>query len=195
MQLTFDLFDDVIHTNAPEPAGVFGNPLKDFLTMEGNYTFHVVATYGDTCTATRELLWSTHVDPSVDSSRTDVTVNISGGKGTITVVPRDQYGNNVGPVQGISRSRAYLAQRSPGQSATMATALIAYRRPWIHLWVMEQALFVASLPPSVVIVSKPVHREGSLLEVKLWFQLVCIWRALPDPLDFQIREASAQRAD
>jgi hypothetical protein len=100
MQLTFDLFDDVIHTNAPEPAGVFGNPLKDFLTMEGDYTFHVVATYGDTCTATRELLWSIHVDPSIDSSRTDVTVNISGGKGTITVVPRDQYGNDLGPGRG-----------------------------------------------------------------------------------------------
>jgi hypothetical protein len=27
-QQTFDLFDDIIHTNSPEPAGIFGNPLK-----------------------------------------------------------------------------------------------------------------------------------------------------------------------
>jgi Trypsin-like peptidase domain/von Willebrand factor type A domain len=97
---TFDLFDDVINTNSPEPAGLFGNPLKKLLTMEGEYTFHVVANYGDTCTVTRELLWSTHVDPSVDSSRTGVTINVSGGRGTITVVPRDRYGNNVGPGRG-----------------------------------------------------------------------------------------------
>jgi hypothetical protein len=99
-QQTFDLFDDVIHTNFPEPAGVFGNPLKDLLTMEGNYTFHFQASYGDTCTATRELLWSLHVDPSIDPSRTTVTTNVSGGTGTITLVPKDMYGNNLGPGRG-----------------------------------------------------------------------------------------------
>jgi len=99
-QQAFDLFDDVIHTNSPEPAGLFGNPLKDLLTMEGNYTFHFQATYGDTCTATRELLWSLHVDPGIDSSRTTVTTNVSGGTGTITLVPKDKYGNNLGPGRG-----------------------------------------------------------------------------------------------
>jgi hypothetical protein len=96
-QQTFPLFDDIEHTNAPEPAGIFGNPLKDLLIVEGNYTFHFQASYGDKCTATRELLWSLHVDPGIDPSRTDVTVDVSGGKGTVTVVPRDKYGNNVGP--------------------------------------------------------------------------------------------------
>src|SRR5439155_9434653 len=96
-QQTFPLFDDTAHTNAPEPAGIFGNPLKDLLTVEGNYTFHFQASYGDKCTATRELLWSVHVDPGVDPSPTVVTVNVSGGKGTITVVPKDKYGNNLGP--------------------------------------------------------------------------------------------------
>ena len=96
-QHSFDLFDDVARTGFPEPAGVFGNPLKELLTVEGNYTFHFHATYGDRCTATRELIWSLHVDPGIDPSRTDVTVNVSGGTGTITIVPRDRYGNNVGP--------------------------------------------------------------------------------------------------
>lgn len=99
-QQTFDLFDDVVHTNFPEPAGIFGNPLKDLLTMEGNYTFHFQASYGDTCTATRELLWSLHVDPGIDPSRTTVTTNVSGGTGTITVIPKDKYGNNLGPGRG-----------------------------------------------------------------------------------------------
>jgi hypothetical protein len=99
-QLTFDLFDDIASTGSPEPAGIFGNRLKDLLTVEGEYTFHFRATYGAACTATRERLWSLHVDPSIDPSRTGVTVNVSGGTGTITVVPRDKYGNNVGPGRG-----------------------------------------------------------------------------------------------
>ncbi len=97
---TFDLFDDTPHTNFPEAAGVFGNPLKGLLTVEGNYTLHFQATYGDGCTATRELVYSLHVDPGIDPSRTGMTTDVAGGKGTITVTPRDQYGNNVGPGRG-----------------------------------------------------------------------------------------------
>jgi von Willebrand factor type A domain/Trypsin-like peptidase domain len=100
-QQTFDLFDDIASTNAPEPAGVFGNPLKNLLTVEGNYTFHFQATYGDACTATRELVWSVHVDPSIDPWRTVVNTTLGGdNKGTITVVPKDPYGNNIGPGRG-----------------------------------------------------------------------------------------------
>ncbi len=99
-QQTFPLSDDIISTSSPEPAGIFGNPLKNLLTVEGNYSFHAVATYGDGCTATRELMWSVHVDTSIDPSRTGVTVNMNGLSGTITIVPRDQYGNNLGPGRG-----------------------------------------------------------------------------------------------
>ncbi len=97
---TFPLLDDPEHTNAPEPAGIFGSPLKDLLTVEGNYTFRFKATYGDACTASRELSWSVHVDPGVDSTRTTVTANLSGGTGSITVTPKDKYGNYVGPGRG-----------------------------------------------------------------------------------------------
>lgn len=99
-QQTFDLFDDVAHTNSPEPAGVFGNPLKELLTVEGNYSFHFHASYGDRCTVTRELAWSLHVDPGIDPSRTSVTTAVNGGAGTITVVPQDKYDNNLGPGSG-----------------------------------------------------------------------------------------------
>ena len=113
-QQTFPLFDDTEHTNSPEPAGVFGNPLKDLLTVEGNYTFHFQASYGDKCTATRELLWSVHVDPGVDVSRTVVTVHVSGGTGTITVVPKDKYGNNLGP----GRGDGFTVTGVPGTTVT-----------------------------------------------------------------------------
>jgi hypothetical protein len=99
-QQTSDMSGDIIHTGAFEVAGVFGNPLKDLLTMEGNYTFHFQASYGDTCTATRELLWSLHVDPGIDPSNTTVTTIVSGGTGTMTLVPKDKYGNNLGPGRG-----------------------------------------------------------------------------------------------
>jgi hypothetical protein len=102
-QQTFDLFGDTAHTNAPEPAGIFGNPLNDLLTVEGNYTFHFQASYGDKCKATRELLWSLHVDVGIDSARTDVATTVggtcpAGGIGvTAVLVPRDRYGNKLGP--------------------------------------------------------------------------------------------------
>ena len=100
-QQTFDMFGGGDHTNQFEAAGLFGNAtLTDLLTMEGNYTFHFQATYGDSCTATRELLWSLHVDPGIDPSTTTVTTNLSGGTGSITLVPKDKYGNNLGPGRG-----------------------------------------------------------------------------------------------
>jgi hypothetical protein len=85
-----------------EAAGVFGKRFTDLLTAEGNYTFHCRATYGEGCTATRETLWSVHVDVDIDPSNTDstptVTTHPDGSKsGTITFTPRDRYGNNLGP--------------------------------------------------------------------------------------------------
>ena len=97
---TFPLFDEVEYTGAPEAAGLFGRPFKDLLTVEGEYAFRFKASYGEGCTATRELLWSVHVDPGVDPSRTAVTVHGTGGTGTVTLVPRDRYGNNLGPGRG-----------------------------------------------------------------------------------------------
>jgi hypothetical protein len=101
---TFDLFDDPEHTKgALESGGLFGNELKDLLTLEGNYTFHVQASYGDKCTATRELLWSLHVDVGIDPVRTSTTTTVAGAcpdgtrKVNVVLVPRDRYGNNLGP--------------------------------------------------------------------------------------------------
>jgi hypothetical protein len=113
-QQTFPLFDDTAHTNAPEPAGIFGNPLEDLLTVEGNYTFRFKASYGHPCTATRELSYSVHVDPGVDPSQTVVTVDVSGGIGTITVIPKDKYGNDLGP----GRGHGFTVTGVPGTTVT-----------------------------------------------------------------------------
>ena len=45
------------------------------LTVDGDYTVHAVATYGDGCTAHRELLFSWHVDVGVDPAATEVVVS------------------------------------------------------------------------------------------------------------------------
>jgi V8-like Glu-specific endopeptidase len=103
-QQTFELFDDPARTNGTfEPAGIFGNPLPDLLITEGNYTFHFRATYGEDCTATRELFWTLHVDAGIDPTRTDVnsTAILARPDGKrlvkINIVPRDKYGNHLGP--------------------------------------------------------------------------------------------------
>jgi hypothetical protein len=104
IESTHDLFDDAAHEDGTfEEDGIFGNPLKDILTVEGNYTFHFKASYGEGCVATRELLWSLHVDAAVDPGRTGITSTFGAVRPdgrrevTITLVPRDPYGNHVGP--------------------------------------------------------------------------------------------------
>ncbi len=101
---SFELLDDAAHnTGFFEDSGVFGNPMSDLLTVEGNYTFHAVATYGTGCVSTREVSWALHVDVGIDPSKTTVTTSTASTNpngtvsGTITVTPTDQYGNQVGP--------------------------------------------------------------------------------------------------
>jgi hypothetical protein len=106
---TFDLSDEPASTGGIfESAGVFGRPRDDLLTVEGSYTFHVFATYGETCTATREAVFSVHADVGVDPSRTDVTTEVGparpdGRRGlVVTFVPRDRYSHHLGPGRGDS---------------------------------------------------------------------------------------------
>jgi hypothetical protein len=80
--------------------------LKDILTTEGNYTFHTVATSGVKCIATRELLWTLHIDTGLDRGQTGITTTVVGdlpGGGQqvhIVITPRDKYGNLLGPGRG-----------------------------------------------------------------------------------------------
>jgi hypothetical protein len=101
---TFDLYDDAAHEDGTfEPDGIFGNPLRDILTVEGNYTFHFKATYGDTCIASREFIWTLHVDAGVDPSNSEVTGNVITTRpdgmceGRVIIIPRDTHGNHIGP--------------------------------------------------------------------------------------------------
>jgi len=99
----FTLREDAANTRgAFEAAGSLGIALPDFLRMEGNYTFHARARYGE-CDGSRELVWTMHVDIGIDGGRTDVAVAPldPGPDGQhclrLTFTPRDKYGNRFGP--------------------------------------------------------------------------------------------------
>lgn len=100
------LFDDGAHNDgAIEPDGIFNNRLKDLTRVEGTYQFRAVATYGEGCRATREAHWSIHVEPGIDPGRSDVrltgaTDGPDGRQGILVIVPRDRYGNPLGPGRG-----------------------------------------------------------------------------------------------
>jgi hypothetical protein len=98
-----------------EPDGIFNNRLKDLTRVEGTYHFRAVATYGTGCRASREAIWSLHVEPGIDPGRSDVTVvNVTGvpggSRGTLVIVPRDIYGNPLGP----GRGGAFTVAPMPG---------------------------------------------------------------------------------
>jgi Trypsin-like peptidase domain/von Willebrand factor type A domain len=101
---TFDLLDDSLNTNgAFESAGMYGKKFKDLFVMEGIYNFHFIASYGEGCTTTRELTYSLYVDTGIDQSNSNVTmVNLKNQNDdkqrlSITIFPRDWYGNSLGP--------------------------------------------------------------------------------------------------
>ena len=110
--------DSVSTGGAFEPTATFGKPLVDFLTVEGNYTFHAIATYGSDCTGMREMSWSLHVDVGIDPGKTTMTVTSlppgSGGGACyrLTFTPRDKYGNLLGP----GRADGFTIQAQPGST-------------------------------------------------------------------------------
>lgn len=98
-----ELFDGPGHRQGPmEAGGIFGTNIDDLLKNEGDYTFHFRAEYGEGCTATRELFWTAHVGIGISGSHTDVLTDHTGVRGrltvgTLTITPRDAFGNHLGP--------------------------------------------------------------------------------------------------
>jgi len=116
---TMTLGNDSISTGgAFEPTATFGKPLVDFLTVEGNYTLHAIATYGSDCTGMREMTWSLHVDVGIDPTKTTVTSTDlppgpdGGACYRLTFTPRDKYGNLLGP----GRADGFTLQAQPGST-------------------------------------------------------------------------------
>jgi hypothetical protein len=102
--LNLTLRDDGVNDEgALERDGQFGARAPDLLTREGHYGFHARATFGDSCTASRETLWSTYVSVAIDPDQTEVSSEVVGttadgrSRVTVTFTPRDSYGNYVGP--------------------------------------------------------------------------------------------------
>lgn len=103
-QQSFELDDSPANNDgAFESAGNFGLVLQNLLTVDGDYTFRAHATYGSHCIATRERIWAVHVEVGIDPNATITTTTITGGDpsghrlGTVTIIPRDKYGNYLGP--------------------------------------------------------------------------------------------------
>jgi hypothetical protein len=118
-ETTFDLFDDSRNTGGTfEATATFGRIFDDLLTVEGNYTFHAKATYGDDCSGMRELIWSHHVEIGIDAGNTTVTTTPleprpdGGACVRMTFTPRDRYGNLLGP----GRSDAFALEPQPGST-------------------------------------------------------------------------------
>lgn len=114
---SFDLFDDGSHGDGSmEPDGIFGNPLLNLLRHEGHYTFHAVATYGDNCQGTRELTWTVYADIGIDPGQTTVSTTVittlpdGRQRVKVTFIPKDKYGNKVGP----GRADAFTLNGLPG---------------------------------------------------------------------------------
>jgi hypothetical protein len=86
-----------------EDTGLFGKILNDTLIVEGDYLFHFRASTKDSCLSTRETLWSIHIDVGIDTSKTPISVTITGtdangqSTGVIVITPQDPYGNLLGP--------------------------------------------------------------------------------------------------
>ncbi|MDB5578611.1 MAG: von willebrand factor type [Bradyrhizobium sp.] len=108
---------------AARSSGLFGTKLADFLTVEGTYTFHAVATYGaGDCISSREMQWSVEVEVGVDQKKSDVKISTGATLPdktkaiTVVVVPRDAFGNHVGP----GRSDAFTISGIAGTTLTGA---------------------------------------------------------------------------
>jgi hypothetical protein len=102
---SFELYDDTLHEDGtPRRDGIFGNPLDDVLTVEGNYELHFRARYSTgVCKGMREALQSLYVEIGIDAKRSRLTARMlrklsKGAPGMrLTLVPRDRYGNHLGP--------------------------------------------------------------------------------------------------
>jgi hypothetical protein len=119
----FELSGGPLQTNVTaRSAGLHGTVLNDFLNVEGTYTFHAVATYGKDCVSSRELQWSVEVEVGVDQSKSDVKITTGATLPDkkrliiVVVVPRDSFGNHVGP----GRPDAFTVTGMPGTVLTGA---------------------------------------------------------------------------
>lgn len=107
-----------------ETPGVFGKRMEHLLKTEGNYRFHAKASYGEHCDATRELIWSLHVEVGIDPDHTQVTTEVLGTlpdgrrKVRVTLVPRDRYGNHLGPGRGEGLDMQPLPGSTPVHGLT-----------------------------------------------------------------------------
>ena len=105
-----------------ESGSHHGKAMFDALVVEGTYTLHAKATYGEECQGARELSWSLDVAVGIDPEQTGVTSEPTGTSDDgdeclrLTLTPRDKYGNHLGP----GRAGGFEVQPTPGTTVTSA---------------------------------------------------------------------------
>jgi hypothetical protein len=177
---SFELFDDPVSSGGYlESHGIYGRIFKDLLTKEGNYTFHILATYGEDCSATKELFWTIHVDTGIDSSKTEIktsitSTNASGRKNIkFTITPKDKFGNNIGPgradviiVTGISGTTTNGFVADNGDGSYTVTGI------WDHSSGYSPGISIAQpgRPPTVI--ADQTRKPGQPWKIWFWILLV-----------------------
>ncbi len=138
-------------------TGLHGAVLKDFLNVEGTYTFHAVATYAKAkgCVSSRELQWSVEVELNIDQGKSDVNVTPGPTRpdrkktAVFVITPRDSFGNHVGPgrpdgftVTGAAGVTLEGAVRDNGDGSYSVTGIVepGTRKPAVVLGNAERCL-------------------------------------------------------
>lgn len=100
----FQLFDDGLHGDGQANDGVYANSFVD-TKVQGSYNFRFVASdipAGGGLTTTREWTKALYAEVSIDPDHSDISIKrlgttADGNKYYASVVPRDRFGNYLGP--------------------------------------------------------------------------------------------------
>lgn len=100
----FQLYDDGLHSDGQANDGVYANSFVD-TKIQGSYNFRFVASdipAGAGLTTTREWTKSLYAEVSIDPDHSDISIKRIGATADgiryyASVVPRDRFGNYLGP--------------------------------------------------------------------------------------------------
>lgn len=176
-RVTEPLYDDGVHDDGGmEADGLYGNPLDDVLRFEGGYELHAVAAYDEGCAGRREVMWSLHVDPGIDPTRTDVSLIGGGpGGGTIRLTPRDRYGNPLGPGRGtLFEVAPYPGTKVTGQVRDNGDGSYEVPVDWAPSARGAPALVVSQPERDPVVIVPPGTQPGARVGCLTWILVALV---------------------
>ncbi|HET9056849.1 MAG TPA: trypsin-like peptidase domain-containing protein [Chitinophagaceae bacterium] len=178
----FDLSDDPENAGGYlESHGIYGKVFTDLLKKEGNYTFHIMATYGEVCKATKELIWTIHVDSGIDGGKTVikttvVSVRADGKKQLVfTLTPKDKYGNNIGPGRAdVINVTGVAGTSTDGLVTDNGDGTYTVNGTWDATGTAPGITITQPGRNAVVVTDKTLAETGDKTNWKLWFWLLLL---------------------